>query len=130
MNETDLHALLRDDAFTRLVRAFYARVETDDLLGPMYRAHTQAHAETLAHAEERLRLFLVQRFGGPGAYSQQRGHPRLRTRHAPFPINDAAARRWIALMEAAMTDAAIPPDAAALLRPYFTQTALFMVNKG
>ena len=91
--EADIFGLIGESGFTALVGGFYQRVKTDALLGPLY-----PHAEFDA-AEVRLRDFLIQRFGGPGRYSELRGHPRLRMRHAPFPINLAGRNRWMELME-------------------------------
>jgi hemoglobin len=118
-----LYGRLGEAGFARLTAAFYRRVRTDDLLGPMY------PEDDWDGAEQRLRDFLVQRFGGPPRYSQQRGHPRLRMRHAPFPITPAARDRWLELMDAAMEEAELPGDAAAMLRPFFTQVATFMINR-
>ena len=126
--DTHLYAALGEEAFARLTRAFYARVETDDILGPMYRESTAAAGETMADAEARLREFLIQRFGGPQHYSAARGHPRLRARHMPFAIDRPAADRWVALMDAALTETQIPAEASALLRPFFRQVADFMIN--
>ena len=126
--DTSLYAALGEDGFARLVRAFYARVETDDILGPMYRQSTARTGETLADAELRLREFLIQRFGGPHRYSAARAHPRLRARHIPFTIDKAGADRWVALMDQAMIDTEIPADSAATMRPFFRQVADFMVN--
>ena len=83
----------------------------------------------LAGAEERLRDFLVGRFGGPTRYIEQRGHPRLRMRHMPFPIDQAARDRWMALMSAALHEAALPPDAADILRQFFEGMSTFMINR-
>lgn len=87
-----------EDTFDRLVAGFYARVKEDDILGPMY------PAEDMAGAEWRLKMFLIQFWGGPSEYSAQRGHPRLRMRHAPFQIDAAAAERWLELMKASMDE--------------------------
>ena len=105
------------------MRAFYAQVPDDDVLGPMYPAHD------LAGAEERLRDFLVGRFGGPPRYIQQRGHPRLRMRHAPFAIDAAARNRWVVLMDRALDEARFPEDVTSLLRQFFHGTATFMINR-
>jgi len=94
----------------------------DDILGPMYRP------DDMAGAEERLRLFLIGRFGGPQTYIEQRGHPRLRMRHAPYHIDGAARDRWVQLMGRALDEAALPPDVDALLRPFFDGVATFMRN--
>ena len=120
--DTQLYGMIGTDGFHRLVAAFYARVPKDDILGPMY------PSQDLAEAEQRLREFLIQRFGGPGDYSQKRGHPRLRMRHAPFPINQQARDRWIELMEAALEEVRLPEMAVQVLRPFFHGTATFMIN--
>lgn len=78
--------------FTALVSGFYRRVPDDPVLGPMY------PADDLDNAERRLRLFLMQYWGGPRTYSEERGHPRLRMRHAPFPVDPAARDHWLHLM--------------------------------
>lgn len=123
INEMQLYDAIGEDGFARLVAAFYAQIPTDDILGPMY------PAEDLPGAEERLRDFLIGRFGGPQRYIEQRGHPRLRMRHAPFVVNAAARDRWLTLMNNAFTVAALPPDAEAILRPFFLQVANFMINQ-
>jgi hemoglobin len=123
MTDGEIVNALGEDGIARLVAAFYRRVATDDLVGAMY------PLDDLPAAEERLRDFLIQRFGGPDRYSQQRGHPRLRMRHAPFPIDAAAADRWLTMMEAAMEETQVPPDVAELLRSYFRQTATHMINR-
>lgn len=112
-----------EDGFTRLVRAFYAQVPSDDILGPMY------PADDLDGAEARLRGFLIYRFGGPPAYIEQRGHPRLRMRHAPFAVDRAARDRWVALMDRALDASAFPDDVTERLRAFFHDTATFMMNR-
>ena len=110
-------------AIVGLVARFYAKVRDDDLIGPMY------PPDDWQQAERRLRMFLVQRFGGPATYSEERSHPRLRMRHAPFAITEAAAVRWLELMRDSMAAADdIPDDVAAEMWPYFVSTANFMVN--
>jgi hemoglobin len=128
------------DGFDRLTRGFYDAVPDDDILGPMYRQHL-AHEHNVDPTDDaalgpymeaarvRLRDFLVQRFGGPTTYSDQRGHPRLRVRHSPFSIDHAAAERWLEVMFAALDDMGLEPDLYRELRVFFTQTALFMVNR-
>ena len=111
-----------ESGFERLVAGFYRRVRNDDLLGPMY------PPDDWDAAEERLRDFLVGRFGGPMRYVERRGHPRLRMRHMPFRIDSAARDRWLDLMGAAMAEAKLPDDVAAVLTPYFVQTADHMRN--
>lgn len=122
LTEDQLYAHIGEDGFTRLVRAFYAQIPGDDLLGPMY------PADDLAGAEERLRDFLVGRFGGPPRYLEQRGHPRLRMRHAPFVVNAAARDRWLLLMQQAFAVAQLPEEAEEILRPFFAHVANFMIN--
>jgi hemoglobin len=120
--DTHVYGLIGEDGFTRLVGAFYRRVATDDILLPMYPKHD------LAGAEDRLRGFLIQRFGGPDIYSQQRGHPRLRMRHGPFKIDRAGRDRWVELMEAALAEAELPAEAIPPLRKFFHDAATFMIN--
>ena len=122
LTEAEVYACIGEEGFARLVHAFYAQVPGDDILGPMY------PADDLAGAEERLRDFLIGRFGGPPRYIQQRGHPRLRMRHMPFSIDMAARNRWMQLMEAALVEAALPAEAVAVLQPFFHHMATFMIN--
>ena len=122
-DELDVYAQIGEDGFTRLVRAFYAQVPGDDVLGPMY------PADDLAGAEERLRDFLIGRFGGPQRYIEMRGHPRLRQRHAPFAIDQRARDRWIVLMTRALDGTQLPAESDAILRRFFDDTATFMMNR-
>jgi hemoglobin len=121
--DLDVYPQIGEDGFARLVRAFYARVPADDILGPMY------PADDLPGAEARLRDFLVGRFGGPPRYVEQRGHPRLRARHAPFAIDQPARDRWMALMGHALDETALPAESDAVLRRFFDDTATFMINR-
>jgi hemoglobin len=121
--DTHLYSLIGHDGFTRLVANFYKRIPADPILGPMYEKHDPAGAE------ERLRNFLIFRFGGPDTYIQSRGHPRLRMRHAPFHIDQAARDRWIELMEAALAETALPEQALPPLRKFFHEAATFMINR-
>ena len=121
--DDQVFARIGDDGFTRLVRAFYAQVPGDDLLGPLY------PPDDLSGAETRLRDFLVFRFGGPQRYVEQRGHPRLRMRHAPYAIDEALRDRWVALMDRALDESALPPDVTAVLRPFFADVATFLRNR-
>ncbi len=123
MTDDQVYAALGDDGFTALVAAFYARVRTDDVIGPLY------PPDDWANAEWRLRQFLVQRFGGPTTYSEARGHPRLRMRHMPFPIGPAAAERWLKLMSAALVERAVPAEVVHILWTYFRSTAGAMMNR-
>jgi len=123
IGELQIYEQIGEEGFVRLVRAFYGQVPGDDILGPMY------PADDMVGAEERLRDFLIGRFGGPNRYIEQRGHPRLRQRHAPFAIDQAARDRWIHLMTRALDEAALPADVTITLRSFFDQTATFMVNR-
>ena len=123
MTEEQVFETLGEDGFTRLIRAFYAQVPDDAVLGPMY------PKDDLAGAEQRLRDFLIGRFGGPPRYIEQRGHPRLRMRHMPFAIDTAARNQWVMLMDRALDEARFPDDVTALLREFFHGVATFMINK-
>jgi len=120
--EDEVFHLIGHDGFARLVDAFYRQVPADDILGPMY------PADDLVGAEERLRDFLIFRFGGPTAYLAKRGHPRLRIRHAPFQLNQAARDRWVQLMDRALEETALPEPAERTLRQFFHNTATFLMN--
>ncbi|NJM37344.1 MAG: globin [Akkermansiaceae bacterium] len=106
-----------------MVAAFYRRIKTDDLIGPMH------PVEELEAAEERLAEFLLFRLGGSTRYVEMRGHPRLRMRHIPFKIGLAERDRWLELMTGAMEEMAIPLEARAFLDPFFAQVADFMRNQ-
>lgn len=108
--------------FRSIVHRFYEQVATDDLLRPMY------PEDDLGPAEERLRTFLEQYWGGPTTYSDQRGHPRLRMRHAPYRIGPAARDRWLAFMRVAVTEANLAPMHEATLWDYLERAAHAMVN--
>jgi hemoglobin len=102
MEETDIYSIFGEEGFTRLVAAFYRQVSGDDILGAMY------PRDELAAAEQRLRDFLIYRFGGPQQYIKQTAHPRLRARHFPFRIDQAVRDRWMQLMSTAFPEAALP----------------------
>ncbi len=124
--DTQIYPIVGEEGFIRLVAAFYRRVPRDDILGPMYR---HSSGEDLSAAEGRLRSFLIQRFGGPTHYSDARGHPRLRMRHHPFTIDQAARDRWNTLMEQALDEAAFPALVDAALRQFFRDSATFLINR-
>ena len=111
-----------EEFFTALVRDFYIGVAADPVLKPMY------PEEDLAPAERRLRLFLMQYWGGPSTYHEERGHPRLRMRHAPFLVDPDARDRWLGHMRAALDARGLPPDLDAELWRYLFQAAYAMVN--
>lgn len=108
--------------FHDLVADFYRGVAGDPPLRDMY------PEEDLGPAEERLRLFLMQYFGGPGTYSERRGHPRLRMRHVPFVIDRDQRDRWLGHMLTALDARRLDPGHDRVIRDYFITVAGFMVN--
>ena len=111
--------------FVDLVERFYARVAVDPLLRPLY-------PDDLTGSIEHMSLFLQQYWGGPGTYSEQRGHPRLRQRHLPFVITEAERDAWFRHMAAALdsvvTERGTPPELEAQMLDYFANAADFLVN--
>ncbi len=122
MTENEVYTAIGNEGFERLCAAFYRQVPHDDLLGPMY------PADDWDGAEQRLRDFLIYRFGGPPTYIVERGHPRLRSRHAPFAIDRRARDRWMLLMNRAIDEAELPGAASATLREFFEHIATFLIN--
>jgi hemoglobin len=110
--------------FRKLVARFYAEVAEDPVLRPIY------PEEDLGPAEERLRMFLEQYWGGPRTYSDQRGHPRLRMRHAPFRIGPIERDAWLRCMRVAVDDAGLDDAHRAMLWQYLEMAAASMVNSG
>jgi hemoglobin len=117
-----VYPAIGDAGFRALVDTFYRRVEGDPLLRPIF-------PPDLAHGREAQYLFLRQYFGGPGEYSERYGHPQLRARHRPFAITREARDRWVTHMFAAIDEVAIPEPHAGVLRTYFEQFSLAMVNQ-
>ena len=111
------------DTFQRLVARFYAGVAVDPILRPIY------PEEDLGPAEERFRMFLEQYWGGPATYSEQRGHPRLRMRHAPFAVGEVERDAWLARMRAALDSLELTPEQDETLWNYLTMAAQSMVNR-
>ncbi|MEI2732832.1 MAG: globin [Dermatophilaceae bacterium] len=116
------------ETFARLVRGFYAGVAADPPLRDLY---PEADLEP---AQRRLRMFLEQYFGGPTAYSQERGHPRLRMRHAPYAVTPQQRDRWLrhmfASVEDLVADGTLDEEHEAELRDYLTRAADMLVNAG
>ena len=108
--------------FEKLVREFYVGVADDPVLRPMY------PEEDLGPAAERLTLFLMQYWGGPTTYSSERGHPRLRMRHAPFTVDAAARDAWLLHMRHAVDALGLPEPHHSALWDYLERAAHFMVN--
>lgn len=121
-NMTFYEAVGGGPTFTRLVRRFYAGVANDPQLRALY------PEEDLGPAEERLRLFLMQYWGGPRTYSEERGHPRLRMRHAPFRIGPAERDRWLAHMREAVDELELSAELDRMLWDYMVYAAHSMVN--
>lgn len=130
--EDSLFARVGEEGFERLVAAFYRQIPGDDILGPMYRDSEREGAESdeahMAAAEARLRDFLVFRFGGPARYIDRRGHPALRQRHFPFTVDRAARDRWVQLMDRALDETGLDPEATAVMREFLGNVATFLIN--
>ena len=107
--------------FDALVERFYAGVATDPVLRPMY-------PDDLTESKHHLALFLAQYWGGPGTYSEQRGHPRLRMRHAPFPIGPVARDAWYRHMEQAVLEGGVEGDDLVAMLGYFRMAADHLQN--
>lgn len=123
MDGQSIYAMVGGAAtFRRLVDTFYARVEQDPLLRSMF-------PDDLEPGKEHQYLFLIQYFGGPSHYSTQRGHPRLRMRHAPFPIGQRERNAWLEHMLAAIDAVGIEEPARSVMRNYFEHAATAMINQ-
>lgn len=121
-DELPIYELLGEARLSAIVAGFYRRVATDPILEPMY------PKGDMAGAEERLRQFLIYRFGGPQTYIEERGHPRLRMRHLPFRIDQAARDRWMELMMAAVDEHDVAPEHRDYLERFLGGIADFMRN--
>ena len=111
-----------EEAFTRLVHRFYEEVAADPVLRPVY------PAQDLGPAEEHLRLFLMQYWGGPATYNELRGHPRLRMRHVHFHIGETERDQWLKHMRTALDELALPEALDAQLWDYLVMAAHSLVN--
>jgi len=118
-----LYERMGPDNLQAMVTDFYEQVPTDDILGPMY------PPEDLAGAQRRLLSFLTFRFGGPQDYLQERGHPRLRMRHAPFVVDQAARDRWVELMDRSIDRLTLPSDVVGTLKEFLHHIATFLINR-
>lgn len=110
-----------DETFQKLVDVFYAKVEADDVLRAIF-------PDELESGKHWQFLFLTQYFGGPQRYAQERGHPRLRMRHGPFPIDANARDRWLSYMLEAVDEVGIEEPAKSMMRDYFERASAMMVN--
>ena len=120
--ESFFEAVGGEPTFRKIVARFYAEVANDEVLRPLY------PEEDLGPAEERLRLFLMQYWGGPHTYSDQRGHPRLRMRHAPFKIGPIERDAWLRAMRTAVDEAGLPEPLETQLWNYLEMAAHSMMN--
>jgi hemoglobin len=111
-----------EPTFRQLVDTFYAGVATDPVLRPLY------PEADLGPAAERLRTFLIQYWGGPTTYSERRGHPRLRMRHAPFTVGPRQRDAWLRHMRAAVDSLDLTADQSRTLWEYLERAAMSMVN--
>jgi len=121
--ELPIHELLGGERIAAIVRGFYRRVPTDPILGPMY------PPQDLDGAEARLRGFLIYRFGGPPDYLRERGHPRLRMRHAPFAVDVAARDRWLQLMGESLREQELPAHLVDYIERFLGDIATFLINR-
>lgn len=115
-----------EETFRTIVSEFYKQVKDDDILGPMY------PADDMTGAEDRLRWFLAQYWGGPETFNEKRGHPRLRMRHAQFHIDEAARDRWLELMANAMEtvdEKTLPTEHRAAMWDHMERVAQMLVNE-
>ena len=122
LTEGLIFSTLGEEGFGQLTKAFYRRVREDELIGPMY------PDQDWAGAEERLREFLLFRFGAVTRYLEKRGHPRLRARHMPFRIGIAERDRWVLLMGEAIEEVVADAGARDALMEFFAQVADFLRN--
>ena len=113
------------ETFTKLVDEFYAGVAGDEFLISMY-----PDGRELEGAKWRLQSFLEQYWGGPTTYSEERGHPRLRMRHNPYPVDEKARDHWLKHMRAALDAVALPPMYDSMMWDYFERAATAMINTG
>lgn len=115
-----------EDTFRRIVAEFYRRMKADDLIGPMY------PEDDWEGAEDRLRWFLAQYWGGPQTFSENRGHPRLRMRHARFSIGVPEAERWLEIMKDSLDtipESELGPEHRAALWDHMVRVADMLINR-
>jgi len=111
------HAVLK-----QLIHDFYTEIKKDPVMSPLYE-------DDFEGAEERLFLFMIQYLGGPTTYSEQRGHPALRRRHVPFPVNTETIDAWLKNMEVALSKSTMKENHKIFLKDYFEKTAHFLRNR-
>ena len=119
----NLYEMVGGDAtFERLVDDFYARIEADPVLRPMF-------PSDLEEGKRWQFLFLTQYWGGPSRYAEERGHPRLRMRHMPYAITPAMRDLWVKHMLDAIDAVGIKEPSRSIMREYFERGATFMINR-
>jgi len=123
MSEQIVMEELGESGITEIIAAFYRRAKVDDVIGPMY------PDQDWEGSEQRLRDFIIYRMGGSQKYIEERGHPRLKMRHAPFKIGIPERDRWLKLMGEAMVEAEAPETSRKWLGEFFEQIADFMRNQ-
>jgi len=123
---SSLYELIGEETFHRIVHEFYRQIPADPILGPMY------PADDLDGAEDRLRWFLAQYWGGPQTFSEQRGHPRLRMRYMHFAVDAAAREHWLVLMSNALStidEVDLPDPARQAMWEHMVRVADMLVNR-
>ncbi|WIM67208.1 globin [Corynebacterium breve] len=123
MSTSFYEAVGGDEFFTALVEGFYAQVREDDLIGPMY------PQDDWEGAEQRLKWFLAQYWGGPTTFNEKRGAPMLRRRHFPYEIGDAEARRWLSMMSNSLDQLEVSAAHRDALWDHMVRVAAMMINK-
>jgi hemoglobin len=120
--ELSYYDKIGDAALRQLIHDFYAEIQHDPIMSPMYEGDFEG-------AEERLYLFMVQYLGGPTTYSEQRGHPALRKRHFPFPVDTETIGAWLKNMDVALAKSTMKEEHKTFLKAYFEKTAHFLRNR-
>lgn len=120
--EVSLYTKIGGEKLKKLIHDFYTEIKKDELMAPLYEGDFEG-------AEERLYLFMIQYLGGPTTYSEQRGHPALRRRHVPYPVEDDTIAHWLRNMQVALSKSEIEEEHQAFLWEYFQKTAEFLRNR-
>ncbi len=119
-----LYSMLGENKIREIVKKFYVNMDH-----PKYLKIRQMHPESLSLSEEKLFLFLIGRFGGPQTYIEKYGHPRMRMRHMPFPIDKEASELWLGCMVEALDSCEISQETNDLMLLFFVQFSQMMINK-
>lgn len=122
-NQLTIYELIGgEETFHQLVETFYSKVEADEKLRAIF-------PDDLEPGKKWQFLFLMQYWGGPQSYSQERGHPRLRMRHSPYPITPDLRDRWLQYMLEAIDEVEIQEPERSIMREYFERGATIMINR-